>query len=698
MAELGSIQRVNENAGVQPVDTRALESGISEGLDLVAEVHTRKVLEKAGDEVKQDLKQAGEDAQSVRVEESADDSLTPSEDKLRRKIIGWQSDAAEGPSRLQAAAELRIKTTMERLRNEHPRLAAKLDAEITGIARSSATLEELGGMDVARTAAATAAETKLRAFYTNATKTISQGGLGMPFDSDFTDPEVLRQFTTRNAQRATREGTELELAFLIADKSASNTKRLARSQDSLQGTKSRLSALLLESSESIREYTNETSKPLNEQRASIIDGFTARKEELIFTYEALRTTALTAHQAIWADPLARASQHYTMSKAVLDDRIKLIDDYIDGLRETKTAGYYETQHAALQSEAMELSHKRPAYREILRFNSVDENGNLYEWIKLSATGENVVVGQKISEMAVAGFDSVFRAQSAEDVISSLYYNSGQGNITPDMSPTQIAGVLRTNQRVGPSPFGHGAVTEGEQIESGLSQMDMMQRILQRIPDMPEGEDAAGAGKILTAGTTAMLLFNDLGNPAADELTMTVEILANDAILKGLRVVGNGDQKARRFAFGDAAQDFLGGANEPWSKKRIEMQQQYNTPRFGVAFSSLVSVDFDEDDRFTIEVDRDAVAHALFNERQIATVSSITPLTFGQWKARSKPRIDTEVRKVAREGRYVLDFANNDIRASAHVAYANAEVVDNDVTPSYRLWADRSGWLAALGIE
>jgi len=347
---------------------------------------------------------------------------------------------------------------------------------------------------------------------------------------------------------------------------------------------------------------------------------------------------------------------------------------------------------------MELSHQRPAYRELLRFNSVDENGNLFEWVKLSATGEDIIVGQQISSMAVAGFDSVFRPSTPTDVISSLYYNSGQGNITPDMTSAQIAGVLRTNQRTGHSPFGRGAESEDEQIESGLNQMDMMQRVLQRIPDIAEGQDAAGAGKILTAGTTAMLLFNDLGNPADNELTMTVEILADDAILNGLRIVGNGDQKARRWAFGDAAQDFLGGANEPWHKKRTEMQQGYNTTRFGVAFNSLVSVDFDEDDKLVVDVDRDAVARAVFNERQIATISAIKPQTFAEWKSRNQPKIDQEQRKVATEARFYLDFANNDIRASAHVHYANAEVVNNDVTPSYRLWADRSGWLAALGIE
>ncbi|KKL25853.1 hypothetical protein LCGC14_2401140, partial [marine sediment metagenome] len=523
-------------------------------------------------------------------------------------------------------------------------------------------------------------------------------GLGMAFQSDFTDPRVLRQFTKRNAQRAVREGTELELAFLIADKTASNRERLGRSQDSLQGTKSRLSALLLESSETIREYTNETSKPLNEQRALIIDGFAARKDEIIFNYEAVRIAALTAHQAVWEDPLHRASAEYGLSKAVLDDRIKLIDDYVDGLRQTKTAQYYETQHAALQSEAMELSHKRPAYREILRFNSVDENGNLYEWIKLSATGAGIITGQQISEMAIAGFESVFRPQTPTDIISSLYYNSGQGSITTDMSPTQINGVLRTNQRVGSSPFGRGAETEEEQIESGLTQMEMMQGILQRIPDMPTDEDAAGAGKILTAGTTALLLFNDLGNPAENELVMTVEVLADAAILKGIRAVGNGEHMARRWAFGDAAQDFLGGANEPWTRKRTQMQQGWNSNRLGVSFNALVSVDFDEDDRITVEVDRESVARALFNERSIGAIPGGKPLTFDQWSARSQPGIDAEVRKVATEGRFYLDFANRDIRASAHVHYANAEAVSNDIDPSYRLWADRTGWLAALGIE
>ncbi|KKK91233.1 hypothetical protein LCGC14_2715010, partial [marine sediment metagenome] len=175
MAELGSIQRVNENAGTIPVDTRALESGIAEGLGLVEELHTRKVLERAGDEVKQGLTQAGEDAQRTPDVPSTDSALTDDENRIRRKILGWQSDAADGNSGLQRAAEAHIKQTMERLRNEHPRLAAKLDAEITGIARSSPVLEELGGMDLERKAAAAAAEAQLRAFYANATKTIGQG-------------------------------------------------------------------------------------------------------------------------------------------------------------------------------------------------------------------------------------------------------------------------------------------------------------------------------------------------------------------------------------------------------------------------------------------------------------------------------------------------------------------------------------------
>ena len=86
MADLGSIQRVNENAGTQPVDTRALESGISEGLGLVAELHTQKVLRKAGDEVKQDLAQAGQDALQTPDAPTTDESLTDDENRIRRKI------------------------------------------------------------------------------------------------------------------------------------------------------------------------------------------------------------------------------------------------------------------------------------------------------------------------------------------------------------------------------------------------------------------------------------------------------------------------------------------------------------------------------------------------------------------------------------------------------------------------------------
>jgi hypothetical protein len=41
MADLGTIQQINENAGTRPTDTRALEGAVRQGLDTVAALHQK---------------------------------------------------------------------------------------------------------------------------------------------------------------------------------------------------------------------------------------------------------------------------------------------------------------------------------------------------------------------------------------------------------------------------------------------------------------------------------------------------------------------------------------------------------------------------------------------------------------------------------------------------------------------------------
>jgi hypothetical protein len=658
-------------------------------------MRTRAVVGDAGEEVADILADAVVDAQAVEVKDEVPRTNDPAADRIRQEIADLQQDIAAGDSNLRLLAEIGIKDRITRLRGTNPGLANQIQAEISQVVQASPALDALGLVDATLEAQSSAAETKIQQMYDNATKSIESGGLGMSFQTDFTNPDHVKDYVRRDKQRAAQEGADLMVGTVLATGQASAVTKLETTKNVIQGYTSKVSSALTEQMQAQREYTRELAKPANEQNAALIEARKADVEAMVFQNEAIMAEIQTVVGAIWNDPTERAGKFYQLADEMVQDKLKLMSDWNEGLASQNPQSYYDIQLAALQTEAMQNSHDNPPYRSLLKFASADPDGLIYKMISDSMTGADVLLKDQLSTIAQQAVGGLFAPVDVPDALASLYYNSGQGQITPDMTPRQIAGKLRDAHRKGDSPFGTGSEGEDEDIAAGMAQIGQVQLYLRQML-RAEADSPVAAATVLTNGTSALILYNDIGNPARDQITEAIEMLAHDSTLNGLRTAGDEQFRNTRFAFGDAAQEFLGDDNLPFSQMRTEHQQRWSGPRLGRELKDFASVNFyaEDSDYLEVDVDRKAVADATYADRAIDPEMD-QAFTKASWLKHNSSTVDRNVRLIQQEVQAIVDFANNDVRATAHLNFAYNATVSGANDPSYRLYADKTGWLDAL---
>jgi hypothetical protein len=698
MAELGSINTTNPNAGTRPTDTRALEAGISQALGVVEKVHTQNVINEAVEDVEGDIQAVVDEAQGVEVQEPIDAALDPEVDELRREIADLQSDVVNGTSAQATRAQLKIGQTLTQLRKANPRLAAQIESTVASVVRTSPQMAALGIEDDRLAAQAVEARKQLTFMRDKAVKRWSEGGLGMAFNSDFSDPKVIAEFLERDQKRAAVNATQMETAVLKAGGSDDGKALLQKTNELLIGAKSGLTEHVAEQQRELGEYFDELRKPPEEQNADVIDSFTSLREAVLFQNTQTKFEMIEGFDTIWNTVVLRSSPEFTLAKAMLDDRIKLMDDFSAGVTAAKDSKYYDLQEAAVKSEAWGLRHEIPGYNQFLQWQALDPDGNIYRMIKDSGTGADKTVMELTSSAGIKLATQFWGYQTPADEVSGLFLNSGRNQITPSMTMTDVQNTLLKQQQQGPYPIDAKTVSETDELQAGMARIAGYQQNFQSMAASPENATPLAAAEVLTASAGMFLLYNQTGNPAADQTDASLDMLADAAVLNGIRLTGDGVYKNRRHAFGAAAQVFLGDGNKAHAKARTQNQQAFRGARLGATLADFISVQFyDEDsDRLSFEVNRDAVAKAAYNESKTALPSAIQGPTEAQWIRNNGPTIDLRIRAINDEANRILDFANKDIRANAHVMFANAQTVENALEPSYRLWADRSGWLDVLG--
>ncbi len=704
MADLGTIAQTNPNAGTQPVDTRTLERAVSSGLGAVAAAHTDRVLADAGEQIEEaiqgvvDEKAAGQRRPGE--VDVIDLSVAPEVDELRRRVVDLKQDVLDGSVSESGRAQLEIDRTLAQLRKSHPKLAAQISAEVNATVAASPALTNLGLQDAFETAAAIEARKQLTFMRDRAVKNWSDGGLGMPAESDFTNPDVLADYLTRSSKRERVEAQKMKTAVLIADASASAGSREAVAAEILQGPDSGFSEVFVEQANTLREFTDEIRKPIEEQDRTIIDGFTAEREAIIVQNATLKFDMQQAFDALWPTPILRATPEYARSKAMFDDKNKQNDAWTAGVASVKDAKYYDIQEAVLKSEAWERRLTDPILNQFLQWQALDPDGNIYKMIKDSPTGANIPVQQLVSTAGVALAKSMWGHTTASDKLASLYENSGRGKGSPALSVEEITRILNKDRQTGPYPIDAKTTNETQEIQAGIARVAEFQEYMQLMVEIPEYATDVVAGDVMLATTSILLHYKSIGDQAPDQNEATIDMLSDPALLHTIRVVGDATRRNVRFAFQGAAKDYMGNDNRAYAQERTKQQDAWRAPRSGTSLNLLVQtdIDYENNDQITVVVLEDRVIEAVYNDSLTALPSAIGPLPLSMWKTMNQPLIEREIRRVENEAQAVLDFANKDVRASAHVMFAGSSQVTGANEPAYALWADRTGWLDLLGAQ
>lgn len=701
MADLGTINTINPNAGTQPVDNRALESGIQQALGAVAAIHTRNVIKDVTDDVQEGLSQSAADLNEPEGVEVRDADLTDEENDIRTKVLELRHTVRNGDSGLRLRAELEVSKIMEKARREHPRLATMIQAEINAQVSTSSALVELGMEDTFRDAAALVAKSQLDDMLNRAVKLISAGGLGMEITTNLANPEHLRDFISKDAQRARIEGGKLSFAVAKAD-AAVDSKVLADAAIKvIVGKDSGVHLMLMANARFASKYFLELQKSSGEQDINLINSFAAQKNELVLENNMVITQIQSEMLELGANAAFRASPEFAALQVVADDRVALIQRQVDQFNGIATTDFATITEAAYLSDVYETARDNTPLATVLRIMAADENGGL-----LTLLGRGVVEGgltdeslSSIAEQALQGFLNYPLAEKLAIVIKT----SGGTDLEPDTTADEIKRAIRNEQRQGSTPYGRNDSTEEMQILEALSQQQMVATAFKIMKSLPETATPENAGRLLTTSTYGMSLMNDLGDPAENQVQMTLASIASPAYLTGIQTVGDDEFMATRLAWADEAQDFIGNMHKPVAQQRKENFAAWTADYFGGEFKDAVDVKLDtlnEDQaQLTGEVNAERVADIMWNEFNTRPRRPRTPsLGRAVWAHRNESLIQKEVRGVAATLSRLLKAANIDIRSAAHVSYAGAPSVSAENRPMYALWANRMGYLDILGIK
>lgn len=702
MAELGDIRAVNPNEGRVPVDTRGLERGITQALGLIEKTHTEGELRKAGAQIEQDIQDAVDDVSAVHVGKpipKKDEFLSPEIESLQRRIVDLQQDVVNGNTDHAGRARLAINQTLTELRKLDPDLADQISARVQGIVAVSPAIQELGLVDAINTANATSARKELLAMRTKATKRWSEGGLGMAFDSDFSDPRVLREYKEKIGHRVVVETAKMEAAVRIASGSADVKDLLNLTNELLVGKASGFQNMLKERQDLVRGYYDEVQKPSAEQNAAVIDGFKAQLEALTFENEQEKFGMQQAFDIVWDTINKRSQPEYAVAKAMLDDRLAMLDAQSLGMSSIQPEPYYTLQESAIKSEAWGLRHDNPAFNKFLQWQATDPNGLIWQMIKASPTGANTEAANLISTQGVEFAKQFWAYKTPSDEGSGLFLNGLRGQVTPNLTPDQISALFLNQQRQGPYPVDARTETETDEIQVGMSRLGSYRVKFNQMLAIPEWGEPGTAAKVMLPATGMFVMYNTIGNPSGDQTDDALDFLADEAILNGIRLVGDGEFKNIRFTFAKEAKNFLADDNRAYGRARREAQTAWTESTLGRVLSDFVDVQFfsDDSDNLQIDVNEATVAEAVFNASLSATARVTgNPPPFAQWLKRNQSLVDNTTRRIQTAAQRIVDFANKDIRATAHLQFANSMAVAKENDPSYRAMADRTGWLDILG--
>ena len=405
MAELGTIESVDLNRGIRPVDRSADTQLLGTALSAM----TKVIEEGVKATVTKDLVDA--------IDEVADDNLVnplppldPNEATLAQSLDRWKIQAEQGNASQRTLAEMRIKEVLVEAQTRYPWMAEKLQARAGMVVSASYELDKLGLLDAARRTQADQAQSNIDKIVDYGQLPWDKGGLGISPTVPVGSDQFIREYQILDQARQGHDANVRNVSMTLARAEATATELESAIISTLQGQ-----ASVVRASRHDTFSRNGVYAAMQEAQKGDAADLTVLQQfqdggvpNVILELELTKQEMIQFHSAEFSGRLA-GTQAAGRAKAVLDDFIAEQDSIISLF---KTAAdqmptsleYVETLNTIRGHDIMRgLS--TPA-RNAMTMLGMPGSRNLIELAKLAPTVDSLQLLNGISGLAVGTLNSL----------------------------------------------------------------------------------------------------------------------------------------------------------------------------------------------------------------------------------------------------------------------------------------------------
>lgn len=615
MADLGDIQYQNETAGTRIVD-RTLESrGIAQGLVVAEKAYNEGVLANETSKMMtviedQAAMSAGQLAQRT-------DEVVPgsTEDFLTKRLATLQNTVAQNSGSAKTSAMMRIQGVLSDAKVNHPHLYEKLQARAGAVVAGSESMTQLGLDDQTRSARARGAQAQYDAIMGNATTAWDKGGLGIPVDLHFADPEFQRLYKERSQLRNDLTEAEITVAMAMANTRAHAIHAMPQLQEALLGERGALPLQLrgLEQKYDLAGVLDMQGRQDSEALRFMEDWATDGGFKYTSELRAMRDKYklewarfdVTLKNSPEGEQLGKSLQVYT---DIIDAQIKAIEDLANGLPgaedriRSNRALMQNSQFLSLDDNqqsflAWQSSDMGQTMIEVMSMGTSPDAQSLVEYMGLVG---NTVFGGMYPEH----FDPTHPDYDATNRIN-MWKSTGALNLPPDATAPQILSSINDVFLDPNGTFVVPASNNQEQTLAALHQEKLHLDMWKRAATIPNGASSRFADETLLGLTYSMEFLNGTEAEPANVTEEGLNYLADGSLAAAVDASLEGGKSGRRSAFASTAGAFY-VSSRPGRRKEEIKQQFAREPlaRSSVTLAEVVSINYDAlvKDQFQYKID------------------------------------------------------------------------------------------------
>ena len=666
MAELGNIDYTNLEAGVVSPSRGSEEvRALGQTLSAIGELHKEDVLGDYREEQNQIIKEHREEATTATVFEGAS-TLEGEAGEVQRRAKVLQAQLEQGNSSQRALAELEMKKLFNKYAETNRLLADELRKEFGLAVTMDTRLEEIGIIDSINKTNAQLAQGAYNDMVGHAHKKWEDGGLGIDPRLNPSDPRFATEYAERQQVRDLQQQNQVNitLAATIGDMEVRQKQEIV--EKAVFGKGNLIVQQFDQDEEILRRYRTELGKGKDSWDLEFMQQFKdVYRPAMLERARLAKQEMARLLPGIYRTTAQRNSPEYARSQAMVQDVMDMIDLHVAALN-TEDRDAADIAQAATRRTMYEMRRdNRPLDNFMAIWDPRMEGvGAAIDVIgKLDLTGAAVNYRNVVGGVGLKAVADAFQGLDRADVMTEVFIGSGQGRVVDNMDPNTIRNTLKGNWSGTEGFYGIANQSDKDNKKRALAHLELLH---QNALDAAASKSPHAVGLFMTNATNALDVMTALGNVGKDQIDAAADILSDPAIFNAALTEGNGKNKNRRVALGDAAQDFASVANLPGRLQAAQAELQ-TTQFLGQPLIAFISFE-PTTDTPTKDTQYKAVIRKDFLRQQanayITTGSALPDAQIQMYERQLRAKINPSV-----------DTINALVRTSAHIEALQQPTVD-----------------------